>query len=61
MFRDYKRKPGRYAMFLLAVGTSNGWHCVNGGLVRPVGELCTLVVGDSYCVGDTKSTVVAFE
>jgi hypothetical protein len=40
---------------------SNGWHCVNSGLVRPAGDSCTLDIGDSYYVGDTRITVVAFE
>jgi predicted component of type VI protein secretion system len=49
------------ALVLHDAGTSNGWHCVNAGLVRPAGDSCTLAVGDSYYVGDTRITVVAFE
>lgn len=49
------------ALVLHDAGTSNGWHCVNAGLVRPAGDSCTLVVGGSYYVGDTRITVVAFE
>jgi hypothetical protein len=49
------------ALVLHDAGTSNGWHCVNADIVQPVGDSCTLSVGDSYYVGDTKITVVAFE
>lgn len=47
------------ALVLHDAGSSNGWHCVNDGLVRPAGY--ALAVGDSYYVGDTRITVVAFE
>jgi predicted component of type VI protein secretion system len=49
------------ALVLLDAGTSNGWHCVNRGAVRPAGSSCPLAVGDSCYVGDTRITVVAFE
>lgn len=49
------------ALVLHDAGTSNGWHCVNHGAVRPTGGSCILAVGDSYYVGDTRITVVAFE
>jgi predicted component of type VI protein secretion system len=49
------------ALVLHDAGTSNGWHCVNAGTVRPAGNSCTLAIGDSYYVGDTRITVVAFE
>jgi pSer/pThr/pTyr-binding forkhead associated (FHA) protein len=49
------------ALVLHDAGTSNGWHCVNDGIVRPVGDSCSLAVGDSYYVGDTRITIVAFK
>jgi predicted component of type VI protein secretion system len=42
-------------------GTTNGWHCVNDGIVAPHRGICTLTVGDRYYVGDTRITIVAFE
>lgn len=47
------------ALVLLDAGTSNGWHCVNNGLVRQ--DSYRLAIGDRYYVGDTRITVVAFE
>lgn len=41
-------------------GTSNGWHCVNEGIVAPSRGECALKVGDRYYVGDTRITIVAF-
>ena len=49
-------------LWLHDMGTSNGWHVLNEGLVAPYrhrdGQ--ALAVGDRYYVGDTKITIVAF-